>query len=543
MKHVLFYKYALGVVCIMFFLSVLAPAQPLFQVGLIKQSHCFQQISQGSQPLVLLESGNIQKSTLYADGSIISLPTESIYRLILGPDSLPITAKGFEKLIVSGLQQFQADPVKFQTQSEPLDPDMDVVFTVSSPPVGAMAAIEEVETYLESIFDDIMTVTITLGFDSMGGNVLGWTSSEYAGPVSWTATRYGLQNNMDADDSIQEWLPSGSTIPVRYIYGSDTVTNENKCYFTKANYKATVGTVTGIAAHMEFNLDYSWDYDPSDGIPWNKYCFQSVLVHEVGHALGFTSAADFRTNDIEALDIFRFQNTDGDFDYNPDTLEEFQTTSRLVDADETGSGSDDVVSDLIDDQYRMSDGNPYQCSHFKQGVVWGIMQPAIGPDETFYPNFFRPSDIAMLDAIGYDYYEIPYYYLTTEVEGSGAIIINPDQSSYLDGTIVHLTAEPTEDYWCFSHWSGDIESTNPDIYVTMDDDKSVTAHFIDACPWDVNDDGLVSPQDVGFIKFFYGQDPSFAAYAIFDVNDDGSIDPQDVGLVKFYYGDCPSCES
>ena len=68
------------------------------------------------------------------------------------------------------------------------------------------------------------------------------------------------------------------------------------------------------------------------------------------------------------------------------------------------------------------------------------------------------------------------------------------------------------------------------------------AHFYDGCPWDVTDDGMVDPQDVGFIKYFYGQDPSSPFYEVFDVNDDGSIDPQDVGLTKYYYGPCPTCD-
>jgi len=58
------------------------------------------------------------------------------------------------------------------------------------------------------------------------------------------------------------------------------------------------------------------------------------------------------------------------------------------------------------------------------------------------------------------------------------------------------------------------------------------------CPWDVNYDGIVSPQDVGLVKYYYGQDPSIPEYAVYDVNDDGFINPQDVGLIKYYYGPC-----
>jgi hypothetical protein len=63
----------------------------------------------------------------------------------------------------------------------------------------------------------------------------------------------------------------------------------------------------------------------------------------------------------------------------------------------------------------------------------------------------------------------------------------------------------------------------------------------DPCPWDVNKDGMVNPQDVGLVKYHYGCDPSDPLYEVFDVNRDGSINPQDVGIVKFHYGPCPVC--
>ena len=152
---------------------------------------------------------------------------------------------------------------------------------------------------------------------------------------------------------------------------------------------------------MSFNSQFNFDFDPSNGV--SGMDFQSVVVHEVGHALGFTSAVDFRTNDIEVLDIFRFQNTDGTGDYNPDTEVEFGTTARTVDFNNL---NDDVNSDLISAEYRMEDGSPWQASHFRQSVS-AIMDPTIAFGQTFLPNFFRTPDLNMFDAIGYDFPAIP----------------------------------------------------------------------------------------------------------------------------------------
>jgi uncharacterized repeat protein (TIGR02543 family) len=66
--------------------------------------------------------------------------------------------------------------------------------------------------------------------------------------------------------------------------------------------------------------------------------------------------------------------------------------------------------------------------------------------------------------------------LTVNVVGNGSVTKNPDQVTYPCGTVVTLTAVPDAG-WTFSHWSGDlIGSTNPDT-ITMDSDKTVTAHF------------------------------------------------------------------
>ena len=66
--------------------------------------------------------------------------------------------------------------------------------------------------------------------------------------------------------------------------------------------------------------------------------------------------------------------------------------------------------------------------------------------------------------------------LTVDVDGNGHVDKDPDQASYIYGTPVELTAV-ADPGWTFVHWSGDLSgSTNPDI-ITMDDDKTVTAHF------------------------------------------------------------------
>ncbi len=43
----------------------------------------------------------------------------------------------------------------------------------------------------------------------------------------------------------------------------------------------------GAPPSMGFNSNFAFDFDPSDGIDFDKFDFDSTVVHEIGHALGF----------------------------------------------------------------------------------------------------------------------------------------------------------------------------------------------------------------------------------------------------------------
>ena len=277
---------------------------------------------------------------------------------------------------------------------------INIVFTLgSSVPSAAIASFTAIEAYLESLFADPITVTISVSFQAMGPGILGGTSTFYT-TSTYSNARNGLINGQDADDTIQDSLPTGSTCPVRYNGNSGTVSQEGTIYWTKANYKSTVGSASGSDASMTFNTQFSWDYDPTNGV--GGYSFRDVLVHEVGHALGFVSRVDYGSSvtDMTALDLFRFQTSDGSGDYNPDSTSEWQLRPRLVDYN---TPNDQHHTDLVSVEYQMSDGTPYQASHFKEQTSnIGIMDPAFASGQTYQPNYMKASDLAVFDAIGYD---------------------------------------------------------------------------------------------------------------------------------------------
>ena len=335
----------------------------------------------------------------YVDGVQESLPTQTVWRYMCGSDSAGLTEADLLEIASNHADLVNQGTTTINNTSG--RGGIDVIFNVSgSLPNGAAGAIALAEAAIESNFNDPTTVIVSLSFANLGSGVLGATGSSYVS-TTWANSRAGLINGMDGDDTIQNFLPTGTTIPVRYNESSATVTNENLVFWTRANYKATIGSAAGSDASMQYNSAFNWDWDPSNGVSGSSYSFVDVIIHEVGHAMGFTSGSDFRTNDMEALDIFRFQRTDGTgTDYNPDTTAEFQTTPRTVDLINT----DNQNSDLISVEYRMSDGSPYQTSHFREQTSnIGIMDPAFGNGLSYFSRgYYSQADIDMFDAIGYD---------------------------------------------------------------------------------------------------------------------------------------------
>ncbi len=506
-----------------------------------------------------IEPGPVQEAIDMKDGSVKEIPMEILWRPVLDIYPENLTVEEFENYVKKRRirKPFERETVTDKSRNP--DALNLIIYTDGTVPAAAVAALAEVKAYIEGLFDDPITVRLNIDYDDqLPSGVLGATGVYTTStPPTWSVTRASLIDDMDYDDFIQNYLPAGNYIPVRYNGASSTVTNENKCYFAWANYGAIGNFISGVSGVISFNPDITWDYDPSNGV--SGYCFQSVAVHEIGHALGFLTRAEewYQPNsDIFGLDIFRFQRTDGTGDYNPDTYEEFETTPRLVDYNypSDAHNSNLFYSNGSDVEYRMCDGNPYQASHLRPGVD-GVMVPYQSPGQTYYPNYMRRADLDLFDAIGWDYWEsipdadedgIPdiedncvfAYNPNQEDTDSDAVgdscdncifVYNPDQED-LDGDTVGDSCDNC------------IEDYNPDQADADGDDIG------DACDWicgDADASGAVDIDDVVFlIQYIFAGGPAPVPLESGDTDCSGNVDIDDVvyEIVYIFSGGPEPCD-
>ncbi|MAT68221.1 MAG: hypothetical protein CMJ58_01725 [Planctomycetaceae bacterium] len=274
---------------------------------------------------------------------------------------------------------------------------------------AALNAFQAAAQQWESLLGDDITVNIDADLSNAFSNPLtiGTASSAIYG-TSFNNLRNALVADAanEADDAIvaslstlttsQFTLPSGVGMSG---FGIATGANMKALGLLPAHQALSDATIT-------FNSNFSFDYDNSDGVTPGTVDFETVALHEIGHALGFASTVDeidFGETSASPfpLDFFRF--ADG---ADPSNAAEFASNDRnLVPGD--AALFDDTANEWALST-GVNDGDGRQASHWKDnaltGDLIGLLDPTL-PAGLAVPITY--ADLRVLDLIGYEFTAVP----------------------------------------------------------------------------------------------------------------------------------------
>lgn len=153
--------------------------------------------------------------------------------------------------------------------------------------------------------DLTVRLTVDLGPDGMGA-LMG--AGPHVGAVPYAAVQARLPDLLPVE------------VPTFDVGTSLQTVDASTLWLTAAQMEALGDSVLDTPLRREqshgfivISLENSWDFDPSDGIASGRYDFVHVAAHEIGHSLGFVSAADGmfpgKTGVVEPslLDLFRYR--------------------------------------------------------------------------------------------------------------------------------------------------------------------------------------------------------------------------------------------
>jgi hypothetical protein len=180
-------------------------------------------------------------------------------------------------------------------------------------PLGLAADIvnvlKSVQNYYNCQFNNDVVINISFGYQPLGPNILSTLGEAQRNTidVSYGSARSKLVSKLAYDQNIQKLNPGMNAISMLTTAG---IKAYSSITLTNANAKV-LGFIApkdpAIDSQITLSSNISWSFDNFKGEP-NKTSMFTVLVHEVGHVLGFISGVD-ASESPALLDIYRHSDT------------------------------------------------------------------------------------------------------------------------------------------------------------------------------------------------------------------------------------------
>lgn len=244
--------------------------------------------------------------------------------------------------------------------------------------------------YWETVLTDNVTLNFNVGFTTVGfaPTTLGQTSSTSSQKTmaAWkTAITADATTNLD--QSVIAHLPTNLT--------NANVTLNSSIQKALGIY---TGTATASDATITFNSARPFDFDTRDGFADVASDFVSVAVHEMGHALGFTSAVGTNTTNASRptnTDLFRYKNGTNDITYAGDPYFSIDGGATVAFGGYFSAGPDGFQTSHWREAPRQHDG--VTCTITTPQI--GIMDPTGGLCQE---GIVTAADLAIMDAMGWN---------------------------------------------------------------------------------------------------------------------------------------------
>ena len=271
---------------------------------------------------------------------------------------------------------------------------------------AAKAAYRRAADRWEAAIRTPITIVIDVFFLQLPPEIAGFTQPQFLyGDNIYPEVRSGLISGASNGSDLHLYLRTPqNSLPTDIGAAADGIS-------TSANFRA-LGMISPVADPVGerpffgrppligLNAFYPWDFDPTDGIDADKLDFDGVVVHEMGHILGFVSSVgdnEFDPNGSvrpTVLDMFRFR---------PGiTLPNFPSQNRIL-----SSGGDQIFYGmgprlpLSTGRADGSGGDGAQAGHWQ--FQWpdpeiGVMTPFV---DFGWRLFLTHNDLVAFDTIGY----------------------------------------------------------------------------------------------------------------------------------------------